>query len=124
MTDSLSVLCSKAIRAGAIDIKEPYRFALPPTWHEGKVANIQSGNFCMPRCDEPWTEVVFEAPSEGKVTVSHQAVIKLSSSYHLLSKVVLHKLTWNGTNLIIFMYCTAADGGPPEALGSNQADSH
>lgn len=59
-----------AIRAGTIDaINDPYRFALPPTWHEGKVANIQSGNFCQPRCDEPWTEVVFEAASEGKVTL-------------------------------------------------------
>jgi hypothetical protein len=96
----------QAIRAGVIDAtKAPYRFALPPTWHEGKVANIQSGNFCQvrdtlslglltvswcvlhdlihqnvlqtaalsgplqPRCDEPWTEVVFEASAEGKVTV-------------------------------------------------------
>ncbi len=26
--------------------------------------------YCMqPRCDEPWTEVVFEAAAEGKVTV-------------------------------------------------------
>ncbi|KAK9918460.1 hypothetical protein WJX75_004213 [Coccomyxa subellipsoidea] len=59
-----------AIRAGTIDAsKEPYQFALPPTWHEGKVANIQSGNFCQPRCDEPWTEVVFEGASEGRVSL-------------------------------------------------------
>jgi hypothetical protein len=38
-----------AIRAGSINIDEPYRFALPPSWKEGKVANIQSGNFCQVR---------------------------------------------------------------------------
>ena len=27
--------------------KDPYHFALPPTWKQGKVANIQSGNFCQ-----------------------------------------------------------------------------
>lgn len=88
----------QAIRAGSINIDrdEPYRFALPPSWKEGKVANIQSGNFCQvrrggvpfaqllhegngsnmsralcmqPRCDEPWTEVVFENSADGKATV-------------------------------------------------------
>ena len=38
---------AQAIRAGSINISEPYRFALPPSWKEGKVANIQSGNFCQ-----------------------------------------------------------------------------
>lgn len=38
----------QAIRAGTIDVsKDPYHFALPPTWKQGKVANIQSGNFCQ-----------------------------------------------------------------------------
>ena len=38
----------QAIRAGVIDVtKDPYRFALPPSWKPGKIANIQSGNFCM-----------------------------------------------------------------------------
>ncbi|CAK0786183.1 hypothetical protein CVIRNUC_009396 [Coccomyxa viridis] len=59
-----------AIRAGVIDVtKDPYQFALPPSWKPGKIANIQSGNFCMPRCDEPWTEVVYEDSSEGKLTL-------------------------------------------------------
>ena len=40
----------QAIRAGNINMSEPYRFAVPPTWREGKIANIQSGNFCLPRC--------------------------------------------------------------------------
>ncbi|CAL5226936.1 g9817 [Coccomyxa viridis] len=59
-----------AIRAGTIDVsKDPYHFSLPPTWKQGKVANIQSGNFCQPRCDEPWTEVVYEDAGEGKLTL-------------------------------------------------------
>ena len=38
----------QAIRAGTIDVsKDPYHFALPPSWKQGKVANIQSGNFCQ-----------------------------------------------------------------------------
>lgn len=39
---------TQAIRAGTIDVsKDPYHFALPPSWKQGKVANIQSGNFCQ-----------------------------------------------------------------------------
>lgn len=34
-----------------------------------QVANIQSGNYCQPRCAEPWTEVIFTDPAEGKVQV-------------------------------------------------------
>ena len=42
------IAAMQAIRAGTIDIsKDPYHFALPPTWKQGKVANIQSGNFCQ-----------------------------------------------------------------------------
>lgn len=44
-----------ALRAGTVDNTAPYRFALPPNFVEQKVANIQSGNYCQPRCDEPWT---------------------------------------------------------------------
>lgn len=32
-----------AIRAGTVDPAKPYRFALPPSWSERKVANIASG---------------------------------------------------------------------------------
>ncbi|KAK9814442.1 hypothetical protein WJX72_005984 [[Myrmecia] bisecta] len=56
-----------SIRAGVIDVNKAYKFALPPSWREVQVANIQSGNFCMPRCDEPWTEVIFTADKEGKL---------------------------------------------------------
>ena len=87
-------------------MSEPYRFAIPPTWREGKIANIQSGNFCLvrpcsltctstgttlwppfvylslglreaqPRCDEPWTEALYENPSEGKLTVRTWLVLQ------------------------------------------------
>lgn len=32
-----------AIRAGTVDRANPYRFAIPPSWSERKVANIASG---------------------------------------------------------------------------------
>lgn len=44
-----------ALRAGTVDSANPYKFALPPQMVEQKVANIASGNYCQPRCDEPWT---------------------------------------------------------------------
>lgn len=33
------------------------------------MANVLTGNFCMPRCDEPWTECIFANPAEGSVKV-------------------------------------------------------
>lgn len=33
------------------------------------MANVLTGNFCMPRCDEPWTECIFADPAEGSVKV-------------------------------------------------------
>lgn len=36
-----------ALRAGTVDPNDPYQFAMPPTWREGKVANIQSGSYCQ-----------------------------------------------------------------------------
>jgi hypothetical protein len=58
-----------AIRAGTVSAERPYRFALPPSWSERKVANIASGNYCQPRCAEPWTEVIFADDTEGKAQV-------------------------------------------------------
>lgn len=52
-----------------MDKNNPYRFALPPTWREQQVANIQSGNYCQPRCAEPWTEVIFSDSTEGRAQV-------------------------------------------------------
>lgn len=68
-----------AIRAGTVDPNDPYRFALPPTWREGKVANIQSGNYCQPKCAEPWTEVVFADPTEGKAVVIVAPLVRLTN---------------------------------------------
>lgn len=52
---------------------------LPIYWRrEGKVANILSGNYCQPRCDEPWTEVLFESNQEGKIVVIVSPLIKLT----------------------------------------------
>lgn len=42
---------------------------LNPIARRLQVANIQSGNYCQPRCAEPWTEVIFSDPAEGKVQV-------------------------------------------------------
>ncbi|CAD7697068.1 unnamed protein product [Ostreobium quekettii] len=68
-----------AIRAGTVDPKNPYSFSLPTTWREGKVANILSGNYCQPRCDEPWTEVIFNDASEGRVAVLVTPLFRLTS---------------------------------------------
>ncbi|EFJ53320.1 hypothetical protein VOLCADRAFT_102920 [Volvox carteri f. nagariensis] len=67
-----------ALRAGTVDNTSPYRFALPPNFVEQKVANIQSGNYCQPRCDEPWTEVVFEGTQGGRVELIVSPLQKLT----------------------------------------------
>jgi hypothetical protein len=36
---------------------------LPPTWHEGKVANIQSGNFCQVRANQHLMETQLHGDS-------------------------------------------------------------
>ncbi|KAL4858769.1 PsbP domain-containing protein 6 [Chlorella vulgaris] len=57
-----------AIRAGVIK-PEPayYQLALPSSWAELPLLNPLTGNFCMPRCEEPWYEFKFEDPKEGTV---------------------------------------------------------
>ena len=37
----------QSIRAGVIKANNAYKFILPESWSEQKIANIQSGNFCM-----------------------------------------------------------------------------
>jgi hypothetical protein len=37
-----------------------------------------AGNYCQPRCDEPWTEVLFESGQEGKIVVIVSPLIKLT----------------------------------------------
>lgn len=68
-----------ALRAGTVNPSDPYKFAMPPTFREGKVANILSGNFCQPNCAEPWTEVVFEDEATGKVQVLVSPLVKLTN---------------------------------------------
>jgi hypothetical protein len=69
-----------ALRAGTVDRENPYRLALPSSWREKQVANIQSGNYCQPRCAEPWTEVIFENPAEGKVQVIVSPLVRLTNA--------------------------------------------
>lgn len=51
-----------AIRAGTVDNSRPYRFALPPSWSERKVANIASGKALF-TCPEH-SHVAAGAPSK------------------------------------------------------------
>jgi len=69
-----------AIRAGTVDKNNPYRFAMPPTWRESPVANIQSGNYCQPRCAEPWTEVIFYDNTEGRAQVLVSPLVRLTNA--------------------------------------------
>jgi hypothetical protein len=41
----------------------------PSSWAELPLLNPLTGNFCMPRCEEPWYEFKFEDPKEGTVQV-------------------------------------------------------
>ncbi|KAA8517358.1 hypothetical protein F0562_017636 [Nyssa sinensis] len=65
-----------ALRAGNV---QPYQFILPPTWKQTRVANILSGNYCQPKCAEPWVEVKFEDENQGKVQVVASPLIRLTN---------------------------------------------
>ncbi|XP_057770448.1 psbP domain-containing protein 6, chloroplastic isoform X1 [Salvia miltiorrhiza] len=65
-----------ALRAGNV---EPYKFMLPPTWKQMRIANILSGNYCQPKCAEPWIEVKFEDEKQGKVQVVASPLIRLTN---------------------------------------------
>lgn len=57
-----------AIRAGVIKPSPGfYSFALPADFNEAKISNTLTGNFCMPRCDEPWVEALYTGPGGSKV---------------------------------------------------------
>ncbi|XP_021624096.1 psbP domain-containing protein 6, chloroplastic isoform X2 [Manihot esculenta] len=58
---------------------QPYQFILPPTWKQTRVANILSGNYCQPKCAEPWVEVKFEDEKQGKVQVVASPLIRLTN---------------------------------------------
>ncbi|GJV11662.1 PsbP domain-containing protein 6, chloroplastic [Tanacetum coccineum] len=65
-----------ALRAGNV---QPYQFVLPPTWKQLRIANILSGNYCQPKCAEPWIEVKFEDEKQGKVQVVASPLIRLTN---------------------------------------------
>ncbi|XP_057437897.1 psbP domain-containing protein 6, chloroplastic [Lotus japonicus] len=65
-----------ALRAGNV---QPYQFILPPTWKQTRIANILSGNYCQPKCAEPWVEVKFEDEKQGKVQVVASPLIRLTN---------------------------------------------
>ncbi|RRT84481.1 hypothetical protein B296_00002767 [Ensete ventricosum] len=58
---------------------QPYEFILPPTWKQTRVANILSGNYCQPKCAEPWVEVKFEDEKQGKVQVVASPLVRLTN---------------------------------------------
>ncbi|KAL6283964.1 hypothetical protein ACE6H2_014893 [Prunus campanulata] len=65
-----------ALRAGNV---QPYQFIIPPTWKQMRVANILSGNYCQPKCAEPWVEVKFEDEKQGKLQVVASPLIRLTN---------------------------------------------
>ncbi|XP_021745859.1 psbP domain-containing protein 6, chloroplastic-like [Chenopodium quinoa] len=65
-----------ALRAGNV---APYQFVLPPTWKQLRIANILSGNYCQPKCAEPWIEVKFEDEKQGKIQVVASPLIRLTN---------------------------------------------
>ncbi|KAL0428444.1 UNVERIFIED_CONTAM: PsbP domain-containing protein 6, chloroplastic [Sesamum latifolium] len=44
-----------------------------------RVANILSGNYCQPKCAEPWVEVKFEDEKQGKIQVVASPLIRLTN---------------------------------------------
>uniref|UniRef100_A0A0F7GYI9 Photosystem II reaction center PsbP family protein n=1 Tax=Geranium maderense TaxID=28964 RepID=A0A0F7GYI9_9ROSI len=70
-----------ALRAGNV---QPYQFILPPTWKQLRIANILSGNYCQPKCAEPWVEVKFEDEKQGKVQVVASPLIRLTNKPNAL----------------------------------------
>ncbi|MCL7029287.1 hypothetical protein MKW94_022705 [Papaver nudicaule] len=65
-----------ALRAGNV---APYNFIIPPSWKQLRVANILSGNYCQPKCAEPWVEVKFENEKQGKIQVVASPLIRLTN---------------------------------------------
>ncbi|KAG6541081.1 hypothetical protein Mapa_017519 [Marchantia paleacea] len=65
-----------ALRAGNV---MPYQFILPPTWKQERVANILSGNYCQPKCAEPWVEVKFGDEKQGALQVVAAPMVRLTN---------------------------------------------
>jgi hypothetical protein len=76
-----------ALRAGVITPSpDLYSFQLPAKWAEGTILNILSGNFCMPRCDEPWYETLWESPEEGSAMLVVSPLYRISSKANATMK--------------------------------------
>ncbi|KAL2609439.1 hypothetical protein R1flu_028012 [Riccia fluitans] len=65
-----------ALRAGNV---MPYQFILPRTWKQERVANILSGNYCQPKCAEPWVEVKFADDKQGSLQVVAAPMVRLTN---------------------------------------------
>ena len=63
VTYTASKTSTPSVRAGVLDAAAPYTFDLPASggWRAQTCSNVLSGQFCMPRCDEPFTEVIFSS---------------------------------------------------------------
>uniref|UniRef100_A0A803LT42 PsbP C-terminal domain-containing protein n=1 Tax=Chenopodium quinoa TaxID=63459 RepID=A0A803LT42_CHEQI len=70
---------SKGYSDGFAGNVAPYQFVLPPTWKQLRIANILSGNYCQPKCAEPWIEVKFEDEKQGKIQVVASPLIRLTN---------------------------------------------
>lgn len=57
----------------------PYSFYIPPTWTQARIANILSGNYCQPKCAEPWIEVKFESPRQGTIQMVASPMVRLTN---------------------------------------------
>eukprot|EP00466_Bigelowiella_natans_P017689 jgi/Bigna1/90052/estExt_fgenesh1_pg.C_610039 len=62
-------------------VLKPYSYTLDlfPDWKALTVGVIQTGDFCQPKCDEPWTEVKFEGPGVGKTKVMMIPTFRLTN---------------------------------------------
>jgi len=63
-------------------VLKPYSYVLdlPAEWKAITVGVIQTGDFCQPKCDEPWTEVKFEGKDAGKVKVMMVPTFRLTNT--------------------------------------------
>jgi len=63
-------------------VLDPYSYTLdlPGTWKAVTVGVIQTGDFCQPKCDEPWTEVKFEGKGAGKTKVMMVPTFRLTNT--------------------------------------------
>jgi len=76
-----------AVRAGVITPSpDLYSFQLPANWGEGTLLNPQTGNFCMPKCVEPWYETLWESKEEGSCQLIVSPLFRLSSKANATMK--------------------------------------